>query len=136
MDDAPGTLINLNETALALAEPADDVRGRKVVDRNGDEVGTIDGLIIDEHQRRVRFMLVGSGGFLGLGEKKQLIPIDAITSVGDDTVRISTERTHVAGGPVYDPEVVPEPHYYEEVYGYWGVPPFWGPGYVYPPFRR
>lgn len=136
MDNAPGTLIRLDDTALILAEPADDLRGRKVVDRNGDEVGSVDGLIIDEKERRARFLEVGSGGFLGLGEKKQLIPVDAITRVDEEVVHISTERTHVAGAPVYDPEVVPERRYYEDLYGYYEYPPFWAPGYMYPGFRR
>jgi hypothetical protein len=85
----------------------------------------------------VRFLEVGSGGFLGLGEKKQLAPVDTITEVDDDVVQISPERTRVAGGPVYDPDVVPQPRYDEDVYGYYDYPPFWGPGYRYPgPFRR
>lgn len=136
MDNASGTLIDLRDTALTLADPADDLRGRKVVDRNGDEVGDVDGLIIDEKERRARFLQVGSGGFLGLGEKKQLVPVDAITAVDDEVVRINTERTHIAGGPIYDPEVVPEPRYYEDLYGYYDYTPFWAPGYLYPPFRH
>ncbi|TCO42474.1 hypothetical protein EV646_11396 [Kribbella antiqua] len=44
-------------------------------------------------------------------------PVDAITQV-DDVVHISTERTKVAGGPIYDPSVVPERSYYGMVYGH------------------
>jgi hypothetical protein len=70
---------------------------------------------------------VGSGGFLGLGEKKQLVPVEAITRVEADLVSISPERTRVAGGPAYDPEVVPERLFYDDVYRYYDYPPFWGP---------
>jgi sporulation protein YlmC with PRC-barrel domain len=137
MGDAEHLLVRMTDTDLTLADPDDDVRGRKVVDRNGDEVGDVDGLIIDEEERRVRFLEVGSGGFLGLGEKKQLVPVDAILKVDDDVVQISQDRTHVAGGPVYDPEMVVERRYYEDLYGYYDYPPFWGAGYTYPgPFRR
>ncbi|TCC47518.1 PRC-barrel domain containing protein [Kribbella capetownensis] len=121
------TLVRLMDVGLEVADPSDDLRGRSVVDRNGDEVGTVDGLIIDETERRARFLEVGSGGFLGLGEKRQLVPVEAITRVDDDVVHISAERSRVAGGPVYDPAVVPERRYYEEVYGYYDFPPFWGP---------
>jgi sporulation protein YlmC with PRC-barrel domain len=112
---------------IGLADPADDVRGRTVVDRNGDEVGKVDGLIIDEGERRVRFLEVGSGGFLGLDEKKQLIPVETITRIGDDFVYISPERTQVSDGPLYHPDIVPERAHYEDVYRYYGYPPFWGP---------
>jgi sporulation protein YlmC with PRC-barrel domain len=123
-DSSAHTLVRLADVALQLADPADDVRERKVVDRNGDEVGKVDGLIIDETERRVRFLEVGSGGFLGLGEQKQLVPVEAITRVDPDAVHISSERTHVAGGPAYDPDIEPERQYYEDVYGYYDYPPF------------
>jgi len=136
MNNTSGTLVRLDDTELALADTADDLRGRTVVDRNGDEIGDVDGLIVDEEERRARFLEVGSGGFLGLGEKRQLVPVDAITRIDDDKVHISAERTYVAGGPVYDPEMVPETRYYEDLYGYYGFSPFWTPGYMDPGFRR
>jgi hypothetical protein len=71
-----------------------------------------------------------------LGEKKQLVPVDAITQIEPDVVRISPERLQVAGGPVYDPDVVPERQYFEDVYGYYDYEPFWWPGYTYPFPRR
>lgn len=97
------------------------------MDRNGGEVGKVGGLIIEEGERRVRFLETGSGGVLGLGETKQLVPAEAITRVDEDVVQIPPERTRVAGGPVCDPDVVPERHYYEDVYRYYDYPPFWGP---------
>jgi sporulation protein YlmC with PRC-barrel domain len=126
-ENAAHTLVRLADVGLELADPADDVRGRKVVDRNGDKVGKVDGLIIDEGERRVRFLEVGSGSFLGLGEKRQLVPVEAITRLDEDVVHISPERTRVAGGPVYHPDIVPERTHYEDVYRYYDYPPFWGP---------
>jgi sporulation protein YlmC with PRC-barrel domain len=136
MNDPTGTLVRLDDVDLTLADPGDDLRGRTVIDRNGDEVGTVDSLLIDEDERRVRFLEVGSGGFLGLGEKKRLVPVDAITRVDDDRVHIATDRDRVAGAPMYDPEVVPQRHYLEDVYGYYDTPPYWGPGYFYPGWPR
>jgi sporulation protein YlmC with PRC-barrel domain len=129
-DETPRTLIRLGDTDLTLDVPADDVRGRKVVDRNGDEVGDVDGLVIDEQERKVRFLEIGSGGFLGLGEKKQLVSVDAITSIDADTVQIATDRTHTADAPAYDPKVVPEHRYCEELYDCYSYPPFWAAGYT------
>lgn len=135
--ESPKALVHLTDTDLTTADPDDDVRGRTLVDRNGDEVGEIDDLLIDPDERKVRFLQVGSGGFLGIGEKKQLIPVDAVVRVDDDSVHLGTERTRVASAPAYDPDLIHEqPTYYEDLYGYYGYPPFWAPGYVYPPFPR
>lgn len=133
--DPQATLVRLSDTDLTLASDADDARGRKVVDRSGEEIGEVDDLIIDPDERRVRFLQVGAGGFLGLGEEKRLVPVDAVESV-DDVVRVEKDRAHIAGAPAYDPELVQEPAYYEGVYGYYGYTPFWTPGYVYPPYPR
>jgi sporulation protein YlmC with PRC-barrel domain len=124
---AAHTLVRLADAGLDLADPADDLRGRKVLDRNDDEVGKVEGLIIDEQERRVRFLEVASGGFPGFGEMKKLVPVEAISRITDDAVRVSAERTQVARGPVYDPDVVVQRNYYEDVYGYYDYPPYWGP---------
>ncbi len=131
-EEPTGTLVRLADTDLTLADPDDDLRGRQVVDSNGEDVGTVDGLMIDEAERRARFLEVGSGGFLGLGEKRQLIPVDAIVRADADTVYISKDRHHVGAAQYYDPSVVVDRGYYADLYAYWGYTPFWSPDYTYP----
>jgi sporulation protein YlmC with PRC-barrel domain len=122
----------LSDTSLTVADPAEDIRGRKVLDSAGDEVGEIEDLMIDDRESKVRFLQVASGGFLGLGESKVLIPVDAIARIDQDTVRIDQTRERVADAPRYQPDLVEEPDYWSDLYGYYGYAPYWGPGYVYP----
>lgn len=125
------SLVRLKDTDLTVT-PDDDIRGRTVLDPDGEDLGTVDALLIDDAEQRVRFLEVGSGGFLGIGEKKRLIPVDAVVRV-DDEVRVDVTRQTIAGGPAYDPEVVEySPDYYGDLYGYYGYAPYWAPGYVYP----
>lgn len=125
-------MVRLADAGMTTADPTEDIRGRQVVDKDGEEVGKIDALLIDEDERRVRFLEIGSGGFLGIGEEKVLVPVDAVTHVDDDRVHIDRDRTQVAGGPDYDPELTYQRDYYSGVYGYYGFGPYWAPGYVYP----
>ena len=131
--DATATLRRLGDSNLTVAFPDEDVRGRSVVDRHGEEVGTVSDLIIDERDAKVRFLEVASGGVLGLGETKVLIPVDAVIRVADDAVRVDQAREHVAGAPRYDPTLAGRP-YWEDLYGYYGYGPYWAPGYVYPAY--
>lgn len=131
--DPQAVLVHLSDTDLTPASEDDDIRGSSVVDRNGDDVGKVDDLVIDPDERRVRFLQVGSGGFLGVGEQKVLIPVDAVENI-DDVVHIEKDRAHVAGAPEYDPKLIQDPKYYDDVYGYYGYPPYWTSGYVYPPY--
>ena len=127
-------LLRLSESGLTVDDPHQDVRHRKVIDNAGEDVGTIQDLFIDEHERKVRFLLVASGGFLGLGRDHILIPIDAVTRVEGDRVHIDQNRDRLAEAPVYNPDLAEE-HFdahFADVYGFYGVNPYWGPGYVYP----
>lgn len=126
-------LIRLSDSELSVATEVEDVRGRSVKDRAGQDLGRIEDLLIDPDERRVRFLVVGSGGFLGLGQQQSFIPVDAVSRVDEDVVTVDLTRENVAGAPAYDPDLTAEPSYLESIYGYYGFIPFWGPGYVAPP---
>jgi hypothetical protein len=58
----------------------------------------------------VRFLEVGAGGFLGIGEKHFLVPVEAVTQVTEDRVTIEPERTQKVEGPApFDTKVAPPP---------------------------
>lgn len=126
-------LVRLDDSELTLADPADDVRGQTVVDTHGDEVGEVDGLIIDQEERRVRLLQISSGGFLGMGKQKVLVPVDAVTAV-DDTLHVDTDRGNVAGSPAYDPELVLDRPTAAGFYDYYGYAPYWTAGHMAPGF--
>lgn len=132
-DNTRAALVKLGDTDLTVADADEDIRGREVVDPTGEKIGKVDGLMIDDRESKVRFMLVESGGFLGIGADQSLIPIDAITNIDEDTVRVDQTRDKIAGGPTYDPALTEIPDdYWAGAYGYYGYTPFWGPGYAYP----
>lgn len=128
------TLSKLSDTGQTIANAADDIRGRNVKDKDGNDIGTVDDLLIDDRERKVRFLRVEHGGFLGFGETKSFIPVDAITRITNDDVHINHSRDHVANAPRYDPDLVDERTYYGSIFGYYGYMPFWGAGYNYPPY--
>ena len=115
------TLRKLQDLDRTVAIPAEDIRGRMVKDKDGHDLGTIDGLLVDAVGQKVRFMEIATGGILGLGQTKSLIPVEAITRVTNDEVSISHTREHVAGAPAYDPKLVREDStYISGLYPYYG----------------
>ncbi|HEV8489061.1 MAG TPA: PRC-barrel domain-containing protein [Candidatus Limnocylindrales bacterium] len=138
----------LSQTRLDLVDPKEDVRGRKVFDRDGQEIGKVDDAFIDPAERRARFLSVKSGDFLGLGGKKLLIPIDAIASLTEDKVVINDRRDRIVGGPQVDHEFDRGPDRMADtanedadalviaVYEWYGVEqPYWNPTYQRPNWR-
>jgi uncharacterized protein YrrD len=105
-----------------------------VIDMHGRSLGKIDALLIDEIDKKVRFLEVESGGILGLGEAKSFIPVGAISRVTEKEVQINQEADNVAGAPVYDPKLVDHTKFFEDTYGYYGFPPFLATSYTYPTY--
>jgi sporulation protein YlmC with PRC-barrel domain len=108
------TLVKMGDANLTVADPSEDIRGRKVLDKNGDEVAKVDDLMIDNRENKGRLLQVESGGFLGLGETTGLIPVDAITRITEDQVHISQTREHVARAPRYSPALANGQNFFVE----------------------
>ncbi len=128
------TLVKLGDTDLTVGDPNEDVRGRTVLDRNNEEIGHVDALLIDDRESKVRFLRVAAGGFLGLGERTFLIPVDAVARIDADHVHVDQTRERLVAAPAYDPTLVAERDYYDDLYGYYGYATCWRPGYTYPDF--
>lgn len=126
------TLLSLNDNDLTTASPAEDIRHREVRDVGGEKIGTVKDLMIDESEKKVRLLEIAHGGFLGLGESRILIPVDAITRIDNDVVHVNQTREHIGSAPNYDPELVVENEYYNRLYDHYGMVPFWGQAYAYP----
>ena len=94
-------LIRLSDTELTIANPAEDIRGRAAVDRDGEDIGEVEDLLIDAHEKRVRLLEVASGGFLGLGKRSFYFP--SRRSPGSVTTGcMSIRRGSTCGAPHYD----------------------------------
>ena len=119
-----------------FSDPKEDVRGLVVLDKNGETLGQVEELLVDEQQDKVRFLQIKSGGFLGLGHEMLVISVDTITRVDDTHIHINQTRQTVAEAPAYDPNLPMErqEEYWRGIYVHYGLGPFWGPGYVYPPY--
>ncbi len=117
-------LVRLSDSGLVLEDLTQDVRGLDVYDEDGDQIGTVEDLYADAEERKVRFLDVSAGGFLGLGERRFLIPVEAVSEVREDgVVVVDQKRRKVADSPLFDADVVPQPPYQDELYEYYGYLP-------------
>jgi sporulation protein YlmC with PRC-barrel domain len=130
------SLVRIEDTDLTVADPKEDIRGRKVTDASGEEIGKVKSLFVDQEEQEVRLSELERGGFLGLATEMRLIPLDAIEKVTEHEVRVGTTRDHVHAAPIYDPQVTYDARYYEDLYGYYGYAPYWAAGPPYPPQSR
>ncbi|MDQ0768000.1 sporulation protein YlmC with PRC-barrel domain [Pseudarthrobacter defluvii] len=133
-NNASRELVKLGDTGKTVADITEDIRGYTARDGSGAELGKVEELLIDPGEEKVRFLIIASGGFLGMGKDKAFLPVDTVKSINhsDHEVLIDQAREHIAGAPEYDPDLEEAISYYETVYGYYGFSPYWSPGYTYP----
>jgi sporulation protein YlmC with PRC-barrel domain len=81
--------------------------GRNIVNTNGDTVGEIDNVIIDQ-SGKVRYVIVGVGGFLGIGKRDVAMAWDDLTiSENGEKVTTTATKDQLAALPEYkSPESV------------------------------
>jgi sporulation protein YlmC with PRC-barrel domain len=99
--------VKLSQSDFVLASPEQDTRGKDVYDADGEKVGSVDDLYIDGQERKVRFLEVSAGGFLGIGEKHFLVPVEAVKEVGEARITLESGNEEVVESPPFDTRVVP-----------------------------
>ncbi|CAN7707556.1 PRC-barrel domain-containing protein [Cupriavidus necator] len=108
---------------------ADTLEGNKVVDPAGDDIGTIDHIMIDVLGGRVAYAVLAMGGFLGIGEKLFALPWSALTL---DTRRkcfvLGVERDRLKAAPGFDKDHWPsmaDSQWATSIHQYYGISPYW-----------
>jgi len=107
-------LVRIGDSDFVPANPENDLRSKDVYDAEGQRVGSVEDLYIDRKEREVRFLEVGAGGFLGIGQKRFMVPVEAVVKVSEESVAIEPGRTEEVEGPApFDTKVAP-PHAAED----------------------
>jgi sporulation protein YlmC with PRC-barrel domain len=109
-------LVKLSNSGLRLQDRASDVRGLDVFTRDGEQVGRVEDFYVDTVEREVRFLEVGAGGFMSLGEKRFLIPVEAVTAFRESGVTVDQSREEVNQPLLLKTNVVPEAAYKPDFY--------------------
>jgi sporulation protein YlmC with PRC-barrel domain len=117
-------LIKLSGSDFYLEEAWQDIRGFDVYDVDGDKLGSVEDFYIDREEHVTRFLDVKAGGFLGIGKKHFLIPVEEITRNGGEEGRVTVnhQRDTVLDSPDFDPGIVPDLAFQRNVYGHYGRP--------------
>ena len=110
------TIVKLDDFDGEVAEHWQDARGRKVIDKNGDEVGTVEELYVWEAPSTVHLIKVSGE------EGSFLIPVHAVTNADEETVTIETSRDKVTQSPGFESEDVPDDETRRAAFDFYGYP--------------
>jgi uncharacterized protein (TIGR02271 family) len=94
-----------------------DWRGRTVIDRNGDKIGKIDDLYVDQQTDKPEWALVNTGLF---GTKSSLVPIAGASPRGED-VLVQVEAQQVKDAPKMDKDQELSEQQEAELFSHYGI---------------
>jgi hypothetical protein len=93
------------------APPDQELRNKSVFDSGSWRIGHVENLYVEEDSRRLRFVDVVTSGFLGLGRKHCLVPVEAIAdqAPGSITLEVNRRTLESESTPAfYNPQIAPD----------------------------
>ena len=118
--------------ATATAHPdwrlisSEDVEGTTVYDMSGNQIGSVDHLMIDKVSGRVAFAVMSFGGFLGLGHSHYPIPWGALTyDTGLDGYKTNVTEAQLRDAPEFSDDSWADRDWQRQTYSHYKVQPYW-----------
>jgi sporulation protein YlmC with PRC-barrel domain len=112
---------------------ASSIIGNKVLNPEGEQLGTIKDLVIDLDDAQIAYAVLSFGGFMGLGDKLFAIPLEALTfDTRDNHVILDVDKEVLRNAPGFAKDKWPDTAQYEggwllDIYEYYGYSPYWMP---------
>jgi len=110
------------------AFPATKLLGERVLDSKGENLGKVEDLAIDFEQGRIRYAILSFGGFLGMGEKRFAVPVQALKRFDDDRLVLNLDREKLKNAPGIardEWQDFDDQTYAVDVYKFYGYAPYW-----------
>src|SRR5215210_56559 len=115
-------LAKLSQTDLPLEEPWQDIRGLDVYDITDEQIGSVQDLYVDREVRLPSYLVVSAEGFLGVGKKHFLVPVEEVSrDVVEERVTVTVPKEKVLNSPEFHPDVgVPDADLQRAIDAYYG----------------
>ncbi len=108
---------------------ADQVEGTHIYNRAGENLGTVEDVMIDKISGKIAYAVAGFGGFLGIGNRHYPLPWEKLTyDPGMGGFVVDVDKRTLEGAPSYaDTETASweDPTWGKRVYDYYGARPYW-----------
>ena len=81
-------------------------------------------MLVEEGSRRVRWIVVGSGGVLGIGRKLVAVPAECV-DLDADPVRLRVPAADLREAPPWEADQPFSRHEERAAFLHFGLPPYW-----------
>ena len=117
------------EKILGIVLSGSSLKGDKVVNYQGEDLGKIEEIMIDLDRGRVAYVVLSFGGFLGVGDKLFAIPWQAFSvDTAQKRLVLNAKKELLEKAPGFDKNNWPDMadlSLGSTLYGYYGYKPYW-----------
>ena len=107
--------------------------GTKVENPKGENLGKIEGLMLDLNESRILYAVLSFGGFLGMGDKLFPVPVEAMMfryndKGGVEKCIFDIDKDRLKDAPGYEKGNLPswsDRTFASDVYNHYGTTPYW-----------
>jgi hypothetical protein len=105
------------------------ILGAKVLNRERQDLGTIEDLVVDTRGSRVAYAILSFGGFLQMCDKHFAIPWAALAfNVADKIAVLNVDKDRLKNAPGFDKDHWPDmadTEWGSQIHGHYGYRPYW-----------
>lgn len=105
------------------------LEGAEVVNPDGDQIGTIDKIMLDAVTGRIAYVVLTADDFLGFGGEQFVVPFSLLDfDMQVDHFVSALDKDRLEEAPRYDPEAAAPGSGYEyldDIYVFYGVDRYW-----------
>lgn len=116
--------VRASHAQMELPKEIEGLEGRDVVDRDGDKLGHVVDILIDQFHHEHSFIEIETDGFLGMGRKHLLAPL-RLDETGNDPITVDAVKRELHDAPEHDPSMMFSEEYESALAGYWNLPYHW-----------
>ncbi|MBZ5671644.1 MAG: PRC-barrel domain-containing protein [Acidobacteriia bacterium] len=117
------------EKTLGIVLSGSSLKGDKVVNYQGEDLGKIEEIMIDLDRGRVAYVVLSFGGFLGMGDKLFAVPWQAFSvDTTQKRLVLNADKELLRKAPGFDKNNWPDMadlSLGSTLYGYYGYKPYW-----------
>ena len=108
---------------------AGTLAGDHVRNRAGDDLGTVEEIMIDLESGQIAYVVLSFGGFLGIGDKLFAVPWESLElNAADHEFILDVDKQTLENAPGFDKDNWPDmadPKWGSEVHAHYGREPYW-----------
>jgi sporulation protein YlmC with PRC-barrel domain len=108
---------------------AGTLTGDRVRNRAGEDLGSVEEIMLDLQSGRVAYVVLSFGGFLGIGDKLFAVPWESLVlNTADHEFMLDVDKQTLENAPGFDKENWPDmadPNWGSQIHSHYGREPYW-----------